>query len=496
MIRSGAHADITVGAVLNSNTSGPDKGLEAHSLNARVARTVDNADGVIRAEQQLILTVDEHIDNTRGYIASKDHTVTLKSGDVNNKTLSVTNTDGTLIAENNLKIDSAALTGDGNVLSHGDMAIQLTAAYTHTGRIYAQGNAKIHTAGDFENQSKLIADASLELQASTINVQADSELKASEITLTALDADTLNNRGLIDGENTQINAVTLNNLGAGRIYGDHLSINAGEINNSQENGATPVIAARDRLDIAAQMVNNIDHALIFSSGDLAIGGALNADRHATGQAGALNNHSATLEALGDMFLFAEAIHNVNDGITTDKKRLPPRRVVEYQLNRSRFYRPKGKPIRYKPRAVRLYRCRGVCIEVKKTGDKSTAFTKYVFKRLVSETVVTSSDPAKILAGDRLHMNAGVVENDKSEIVAAGDIVENVDNLNNTDMLGRKVIVDLGIARSFRRVKNPCGCGVSVCVVSPSRVTVFSTSQRISVVSCAICSGLRSTPGRN
>jgi hypothetical protein len=39
-------------------------------------------------------------------------------------------------------------------------------------------------------------------------------------------------------------AITLNNLGTGRIYGDHLSIAATTLNNDAEGGNAPAIVAR------------------------------------------------------------------------------------------------------------------------------------------------------------------------------------------------------------------------------------------------------------
>jgi filamentous hemagglutinin len=76
--------------------------------------------------------------------------------------------------------------------------------------------------------------------------------------------------------NTQINGGTVNNLGTGRIYGDAISIAASStLNNDSEtvDGVTKAgtIAARDSLDIGAQTINNREHALLFSVGDMFIG---------------------------------------------------------------------------------------------------------------------------------------------------------------------------------------------------------------------------------
>ena len=106
---------------------------------------------------------------------------------------------------------------------------------------------------------------------------------------------TLINRGLIDGQDVLIQTITLDNLGSGRIFGDNIAIGATTINNRKEAGsnAAPVIAARDRLDIGATTINNFEDGLLFSLGDLAIGGSLDGSNRATGQATTLNNNGAT-----------------------------------------------------------------------------------------------------------------------------------------------------------------------------------------------------------
>ena len=196
LIRSAADAQIVAGTVLNNDTAGQDKGLEAASLNVAVAQRLDNTAGVIRSDERLVLAVGDSINNTDGVIASKNNTVSLADRDLSNKSLDINNRDGTLIAGTDVEINVAALSGDGTVLSDGDIDIALTDTYTHTGQLYAEGNAKLDTMGDIEHRSVLAANESLELTASTINTRAASELKAGRVTLTATGTNTLNHRGL------------------------------------------------------------------------------------------------------------------------------------------------------------------------------------------------------------------------------------------------------------------------------------------------------------
>ncbi|MGA3989505.1 hypothetical protein ACI2TK_25365, partial [Ralstonia nicotianae] len=79
---------------------------------------------------------------------------------------------------------------------------------------------------------------------------------------------------------------------------------------------TATLAARNRLDLGAQTLNNREHALIFSGGDMAIGGALDSNRVATGAAATVNNNSASIESLGSLALAANRINNTNEHFST------------------------------------------------------------------------------------------------------------------------------------------------------------------------------------
>ncbi|MGE8358344.1 MAG: hypothetical protein ACN6N0_18335, partial [Microvirgula sp.] len=68
--------------------------------------------------------------------------------------------------------------------------------------------------------------------------------------------------------------------------------------------ASASVAARDRLDLGVHTLVNREHALLFSAGDLAIGGALGSDGRATGTADHVGNHSASIEALNGLSLNA------------------------------------------------------------------------------------------------------------------------------------------------------------------------------------------------
>ncbi|ASK26598.1 hypothetical protein BG910_01520 [Neisseria chenwenguii] len=107
----------------------------------------------------------------------------------------------------------------------------------------------------------------------------------------------LSNLGLINsGGLTRVEAAEIENAGSGRIYGNHIALAAGRLNNYEENadGTTraAVVTARERLDIGATEIHNREGGLIASEGSLYIGGRLNGQNRAEGTAQRLTNGSA------------------------------------------------------------------------------------------------------------------------------------------------------------------------------------------------------------
>ncbi|MBF4102798.1 hypothetical protein INT80_10405 [Gallibacterium anatis] len=82
-----------------------------------------------------------------------------------------------------------------------------------------------------------------------------------------------------------------------------LAIQANVLNNQPEHSNnevhTATIATRNNLHLGVGTLTNSDHALILSLGDLTIGGQIDANQRAIGQADFVDNGSATIEALGN-----------------------------------------------------------------------------------------------------------------------------------------------------------------------------------------------------
>ncbi len=308
LLRANQALSVSAGTITNSATQGTDQGLEGRSV-VLTAAQIANDDGAIRADLGITLNSGGHLDNTRGLIAGQ----TLQILDPNravaaSKTLAVTNTGGTVFASQNLTIDAASLTGDGNLYALNDLSLSLNSAFSNAGQIVANHDVTLFTTGLLSNSGALKAGNKLTLTATNLNNAATGEISALE---TQLDiTNTFDNRGLIDGSKTAITAGTVNNLGSGRIYGGTLSIAATTLNNTND-ATSPTIAARQRLDLGVTTLNNDNGGLIFSSGDLAIGGSLDSNRLASGRAGTITNNGGTIQALGALAITTGSLVNSN-----------------------------------------------------------------------------------------------------------------------------------------------------------------------------------------
>lgn len=322
LMQAGRDLILSAGTVLNAQTTAEAQGLQADRLILN-ADTVTNTQGTLRAQRALAITGHGVVDNSQGLVSSQGNLTiqdSIQGSSTTSPAQSVLNTGGTLIADSTITIQSDSLSGDGQILSRGDIAIGLQKDYVHTGLLQALGRAQLSTAGTIRNNARLLAGDILTLSATQIDNAATGEINANTNHLIA--SDSLTNRGLIDGGNVRLEVGnTLTNLGSGRIYGDHLSIQAGSLLNTDEsvNGVTTaaVIAARSRLDIGVSgTLTNEHHALMFSGGDMAIGGALDVDGFVTGQAGTVNNVGSTIEALGALEISAGTLNNRNANFQT------------------------------------------------------------------------------------------------------------------------------------------------------------------------------------
>ena len=268
-----------------------EQGIKATALELQ-ADNVTNQQGGIYVSQKADISLTDKLVNHQGEILS-DGELHIK-GDKN--TASIDNNEGRVHAGEKLAITAKKLENEGQISSTGDADIALKDSFTLNKAFQVDGHLQFSTDGKFTNKTQLRTGQGVTVKAAEIDNPDGSEI-ASQVT--HIVTSQLTNRGLIDGVKNRIDAESLNNLGTGRLYGNHLSIAGKNLTNDKEGDSSATIAARERLDLGVDKMKNLDHSLVLSLGDLAIGGQLDEQGKAVGKAGEIFNGSATIEALGD-----------------------------------------------------------------------------------------------------------------------------------------------------------------------------------------------------
>ncbi|QBK05304.1 filamentous hemagglutinin N-terminal domain-containing protein [Hylemonella gracilis] len=310
VLQSGGELSLTAATILNTSNAV----IAANQLMVRAEASLDNqglVDGVSVDVQSQTL-------NNQGKVQARD-TLDLTV------TESVTNS-GVLQSEGGLSLTAADIgnTATGVVTADGQAQVSASGSLVNQGLIQAD-TLGVTVQGQLRNSGRVLADGALALQALSLDNQAAGIVAAANAQLNIGEA--LENRGVLDGGQVRIQAASVLNTQQGRIYGDVLGIAAGD---GLINESSSVIAARERLDIGAQQINNRSDALLFSGADgLFIGGGLDAAGRAQGEAKLLHNDGATIESLGAMTLTVGELRNTNadlrweirDGATSSHREL-------------------------------------------------------------------------------------------------------------------------------------------------------------------------------
>nr|WP_161539189.1 hemagglutinin repeat-containing protein [Escherichia albertii] len=438
LIRSGSAITLNALQFINRHTLNTDQGLEAQTIRI-TTQDLDNQEGSILADRALTVMADRTLSNNDGVLSSG---ATLS---VSGRQLSFSNRDGVVKAGQSVSVDAGQLGGDGKLLSLGDMTLKSNTTFSNSGQTIANGNLTLSVNGDVTNTGSLLAGGRLDLNSTRLENTEKGEISAGQTWLKV--TDTLLNRGLIDGKYTRLQANTLTNSGTGRIYGDAVGVSAATFNNLEENGVAATLAGRERVDLGVQTLNNRTHSLIYSAGDMHIGGGLDASGATIGKADVLNNHSATIEAAGNLALSAGHINNVNDHFTTERVVVSTEKVTEYQL--------RGSDKRWSAGEPGVYVDNDSSNSLKKLHTPEGArdkFTQYDYTRTVEETRVKESDPGKILSGADMTIVADKLLNDKSQVVAGGLLNMRAGDVENVSISGERHITDSGTSTYYYRIK--------------------------------------------
>lgn len=443
-----------------NNTEG-----EIYAQNSDVdVQSIDNTRGNFQVGKNLNLRSNELI-NQGGQIVAGTM-LSIETGDINNqkgKLLSsqdvtvqaknINNTEGQILANQDVDIQSESVTADGELAAGHDLALSLKDSFTTQNKISAGNQLSINTAGDLTNTTELRAGNKLNLQAKTIENTATGRLIAEN--QTQISGENLINRGEINSNGQTLIEVSqqLNNIGTGKIYGNHVALAANELINQNEvvSGIdkAAVIAARQQLDIGARQITNKDGALISSEGDMVIAGQLSSTKNAEGQAKTLNNNSAKIETGNDLTINSQVVRNTNEHLKTEIKEVDRQHLIEYEAQ--------GQNQRYAEgtQAELGWAVKNDEIDhlVTPDGQWHENWHKYDYDKITEQTQVIDSAPGQIIAGGNIKITGSSLLNSDSQILAGKTLVVSVDDLVNHETLGQTIVTDIGTLHSYYRERH-------------------------------------------
>ncbi|MWP28784.1 two-partner secretion domain-containing protein, partial [Gilliamella sp. Pra-s54] len=369
-----------------------------------------------------------------GSIELKTQSLENQEADIIAKTLlhiqadKITNSQARLLA-NDITINANQLSGDGELLAENNIELNLTHAFDNKNSLLANKGILIN-ASHITNDGKISSGQAITLKSDEIKNTERGIIESEEINTNSR---LLENKGLIDGGDVNLNvSQRFDNLEGARLYGDWIYIKANEVNNratSLTSTIAPTIAAREALLFDVNTLNNSNHALILSLGDMYIEGQT------------LNNHSARIESADDMALKVNQINNINDHIETEEVLVDSQHIIEYS--------PSGDERRFKPDEVSIRtspkkRHRYPVLHSNNGAFSSTyKYYKYDYTRNTYETKIKSTAPAEIISGKDLLIQSDHLENDNSKIIAGNALDIMTGTLNNHSLKGQRTVSDVG-----------------------------------------------------
>ena len=277
-----AQGDLTVNTtnLNNQNTKGnaqsvPTQGILAGKVEVN-AHQLDNKQGGIYSVSSQVLNVVNQLDNNQGELFS--------TGDIRiqGKGASIKNSQGSIQAAEKLNIQVNALSGDGDIeANHAN--IQLVQDFDSQRDLVGRSSLSLITQGHLINRAGLLSEGHTQINAKNIENTKTAEIQGKQTALTS--EQNITNRGLVKGtvENVIKTGDTLTNIGTGRIYGGHVALQAGQkiVNTDelQSDGTikSAVVAAKERLDVAAPFVENSKTVFTQNWAFNGIGGSLSSE---------------------------------------------------------------------------------------------------------------------------------------------------------------------------------------------------------------------------
>ena len=411
----------------------------------------------IRGAQVAIIA--DNLSNQQGGIYTDEHANL-------NITKTIDNKDGEIEASKSIELTAKTLANDGSVKTKGDLTVHLQDGLVLNNAFQAGGSLDFKTQGNLTNNSQLRVGNKLSVQAANIENTKEAEISGNE---THINTNTLTNRGLIDGTLTVAKAVTINNLGTGRIYGDHLALQGDTLNNLEEGDKSAVIAARERLDIGVDRVLNRNESTLLSMGKIYVGKTLDEDNQAAGKSTYVHNHNGVIEALN---IYDDAkskaitfntgtVENKHFFLETENVDTSSTPVFEYRIGNDSTIYGKDSGV-YKVKQDNKSSRWGLNRKIRDLYHifspdgkiESDNWHEYDYTRTVNETVVLKPkyQEGKILSGGGIDFNDASLDNQDSKVIAGGLIQIADGQLHNDELKGRTIVTDAGRLTAFYKGK--------------------------------------------
>ena len=431
--------------------------IKAKHVDNQGTKAGGNTEQGIRGAQVAITA--ENLSNQQGGIYSDEHTQLDVAQTIDNK-------QGEIEAGKSIELKAKTLANEGDIKTKGDLTVRLQDSLTLNNAFQVGGNLDFKTEGDFKNNSQLRVGNKVDVKAANVENTQDAEISGNE---TRINTNTLTNRGLIDGALTVAKAVTINNLGTGRIYGDHVALQGENLNNLEEGDKSAVIAARERLDVGVDKVLNRNESTLLSMGKIYVGKALDENNQATGKSAYVQNYNGVIEAL-NLYDNAKSkaitfntgkVENKHFFLETENVDTSSTPVFEYRIGNDSTIYGKDSGV-YKVKQDNKSGRWGLNRKIRDLYHifspdgkiESDNWHEYDYTRTVNETVVLNPkyQEGKILSGGGIDFNDARVDNQDSKVIAGG-VIETADGqLNNEEFKGRTIVTDKGKVTAYYKAR--------------------------------------------
>ena len=422
--------------------------IKAKHVDNQGTKAGGNTEQGIRGAQVAITA--ENLSNQQGGIYSDEHTQLDVAQTIDNK-------QGEIEAGKSIELKAKTLANEGDIRTKGDLTVRLQDSLTLNNAFQVGGNLDFKTEGDFKNNSQLRVGNKADVKAANVENTKDAEISGNE---TRINTNTLTNRGLIDGALTVAKAVTINNLGTGRIYGDHVALQGDSLNNLEEGDKSAVIAARERLDVGVDKVLNRNESTLLSMGKIYVGKALDENNQATGKSAYVRNYNGVIEALNlydntkskAITFNTGTVENKHFFLETENVDTSSTPVFEYRIGNDSTIYGKDSGV-YKVKQDNKSGRWGLNRKIRDLYHifspdgkiESDNWHEYDYTRTVNETVVLNPkyQEGKILSGGGIDFNDAHVDNQDSKVIAGGVIEIAKGQLHNDEFKGSTIVTDAG-----------------------------------------------------